>query len=116
VSGLERVGRLPVFIDEGQWSRAFEAAKRQVDTLYSQGLIDVPTGRVNGSLHRAAIEIATAALRAAAQDDEGDISDVGGVTVSQITNSTAKYPVPICLVPDEEKDLGPDTIHPSDIY
>src|SRR4051812_49138277 len=66
VSELERVGRLPVFVDEEQWSRAFEAAKIKVDTLYTQGLIDVPTGRVvNGTLHLAAVQIATAALRAA---------------------------------------------------
>jgi hypothetical protein len=85
VSELERVGRLPVFVDEEQWSRAFEAAKIKVDTLYTQGLIDVPTGRVvNGTLHLAAVQIATAALRAAAQDAEGDIGELPGVTVSRV--------------------------------
>jgi hypothetical protein len=84
VSELERVGRLPVFVDEEQWSRAFEAARIQVDTLYTQGLIDVPTGRVNGTLHLAAVQIATAALRAAAQDAEGDIGELPGVTVSHV--------------------------------
>ena len=70
-----------MFIDEGQWSRAFEAAQLQVETLYSQGLIEVPHGKVNGTLRAVAIKIATAALRAAAQDDEGDIGDLPGVEV-----------------------------------
>lgn len=64
-----------MFIDEDQWSRAFEAAKTQVEALYSQGLIDVPMGHaVNGTLHRAAVAIATAALRAASAP-VGDIGD-----------------------------------------
>lgn len=72
-----------MFVDEDQWARAFKAAQIQVDTLYAQGLIDVPGGSVNGTLHRVAVEIATAALRAAAQDDEGDISDVPGVHIDR---------------------------------
>ena len=80
-----------MFIDEDQWSRAYAAAKAQVETLYAQGLIDVPTGNVvNGTLHRAAVEIATAALRAAAQDDEGDIAEVSGVRVAHIPNDTTR--------------------------
>lgn len=81
MSELQRARRLPVFIDEDQWSRAFEAAKWQVDLLYSAGLIDVPSGSVNGRLHDAAVQIATAALRAAAQGDEGDIAEVPGIRV-----------------------------------
>lgn len=81
-----------MFIDEEQWSRAYEAAKRQVDILYANGLIDVPSGPVNGKLHDAAVRIATAALRAAAQEDDGDVGDLPGVTVSQIPNHTATYP------------------------
>ena len=91
---LQRVRRLPVFIDEEQWSRAFKAAMEQVDALYSSGVIDVPHGKVNGTLHHIAVKIATAALRAAAQDDDGDISDVPGVQVAQIRNHTANYPPP----------------------
>lgn len=87
---LERARRLPVYIDEEQWERAFKAAKQQVDHLYATGLIDVPSGPVNGKLHDAAVQIATAALRAAAQDDEGDISDVSGVHVDKVRN----YPSP----------------------
>jgi hypothetical protein len=81
---LERARRLPVFIDEEQWSRAFKAAKRQVDILYANGLIDVPSGPVNGKLHEAAVKIATAALRAAAQDDDGDVGDLPGVRVEEM--------------------------------
>ena len=70
-----------MFIDEEQWSRAFEAARTQVEALYTSGVIEVPHGGVNGTLHRVAVQIATAALRAAAQDDEGDIEDVAGVQI-----------------------------------
>lgn len=79
-----------MFIDEEQWSRAFQAAKQQVDMLYSQGLIDVPTGKVNGTLHHAAVQIATAALRAAAQDDTGDVGELPGVTVSQVHHPSVR--------------------------
>lgn len=75
-----------MFIDEEQWSRAFEAAKVQVEALYTSGVIEVPHGGVNGTLAHVAVQIATAALRAAAQDDEGDISGVAGVSVAQIPN------------------------------
>lgn len=82
-----------MFIDEEQWSRAYTAAKRQVDILYTQGLIDVPSGHaVNGVLHHAAVAIVTAALRAAAQDDEGDITDLPGVAAAQVRSHNAKYP------------------------
>lgn len=81
-----------MFIDEEQWSRAFRAAMKQVDALYSAGVIDIPAGKVNGTLHRVAVQIATAALRAAAQEDsEGDLSDIPGVQVAQIA---ATYPQP----------------------
>lgn len=96
---LERARRLPVFIDEEQWSRAFKAAMEQVDALYSAGVIEIPTGKVNDTLHRIAVQIATAALRAAAQDEEGDLSEVPGVSVAQIANHTAKYPVPVPAPP-----------------
>jgi hypothetical protein len=91
VSELQRVRRLPVFIDEEQWERAFKAAMAQVDALYTCGKIDIPHGRVNGTLRDIAVSIATAALRAAAQDDEGDISEVSGVQVAQMPNGTTKY-------------------------
>lgn len=77
-----------MFVDEDQWARAFKAAKNEVDTLYAQGLIDVPSGRVNGTLHRAAVAIATAALRAATRDDEGDIGELSGVHIDEIHNHT----------------------------
>lgn len=84
-----------MFIDEEQWSRAFEAAKDQVETLYSQGLIDVPTGNVvNGTLHRAAVAIATAALRAASAP-EGDITELPGVQIDEIGNPTATSSPPL---------------------
>jgi hypothetical protein len=89
---LQRARRLPVFIDEEQWSRAYEAAYAQVEALYCQGKIEIPHGKVNGTLRAVAVQIATAALRAAAQDDEGDLSEVPGVSVAQIANHTAKYP------------------------
>lgn len=79
-----------MFVDEDQWARAFMAAKNVVDALYADGEIDVPTGhKVNGTLHRAAVSIATAALRAAAQDDEGDISTVAGVRVDNVGSPPA---------------------------
>lgn len=111
-----------MFIDEEQWERAFKAAMEQVEALYSCGRIEVPHGKVNGTLRDVAVKIASAALRAAAQDDEGDIGDVPGVRVAQIHNGTAKYPYPVSgyqpptLGDVDAEDLGPDTIHPSDIY
>ena len=72
-----------MFIDEEQWSRAYEAAKQQVEVLYSTGKIEIPLGGVNGTLRDVAVQIATAALRAAAQDDSGDIGDLPGVHVSR---------------------------------
>lgn len=77
-----------MFIDEEQWSRAFEAAMQQVEILYSTGKIEIPHGKVNGTLRDVAVQIATAALRAAAQDDEGDIGEVAGVSVAQVSHST----------------------------
>jgi hypothetical protein len=105
---LERARRLPVFIDEEQWERAFKAAKLQVDQLYASGQIDVPSGCVSGRLHAAAIQIATAALRAAAQDDVGDIGDgeLEGVTVSQVPPQVTYYP------PDQSRPMSKDdTLH-----
>lgn len=84
-----------MFIDEEQWSRAFEAAIEQVNALYTLGKIEIPHGKVNGTLRDVAVQIATAALRAAAQDDEGDIGEVAGVRVAQMPNST-----PILRAPD----------------
>ena len=81
-----------MIVDEDQWARAFNAAKSVVEVLYSQGKIDIPSGHpVNGSLHSVAVEIATAALRAAARDDEGDISEVSGVRIDEITNGTTSF-------------------------
>lgn len=76
-----------MFIDEEQWSRAYSAAKDQVEALYTSGVIEIPTGKVNGTLHRVAVQIATAALRAAAQDDEGDLGDVPGVRIRSVDNT-----------------------------
>lgn len=90
MSDWQRARRLPVFVDEDQWRRAYAAAKETVQLLFSQGKIDVPSGPVNGSLDAVAVEIATAALRAAAQDDEGDISDLVGVHIDEIGSSTSK--------------------------
>jgi hypothetical protein len=95
VSELERVGRLPVFVDEEQWSRAFHAARDEVSVLEGQGLL-LPQTRESRTLiaHR----IATAALRAAAQVDEGDIGELPGVTVShvdEIANHTDTVTPPI---------------------
>ena len=70
-----------MFIDEEQWERAYKAAIEQVEALYICGVIEIPHGKVNGTLRDVAVKIATAALRAAAQDDEGDIEDVAGVQI-----------------------------------
>lgn len=83
-----------MYIDEGQWSRAYEAAMQQVEILYSSGKIEIPHGKVNGTLRDVAVQIVTAALRAAAQDDEGDIGEVAGVRVAQIPNSTPSLRLP----------------------
>ena len=80
-----------MFIDEEQWSRAFDAARAQVETLYTQGLIDVPCGRVNGTLAKVAVQIATAALRAAAQDDEGDLTDLPGVSIDEVKSPPIRH-------------------------
>lgn len=87
MSELERVGRLPVFVDEDQWARAYQAAKDTVELLFSQGLIEVPGGPAE--LTTVATRIATAALRAAAEDVSGDIGDVPGVHIDEIGNHTA---------------------------
>ena len=79
-----------MFIDEDQWSRAYEAARYEIAVLEGQGLLLPQTGESRTLLaHR----IATAALRAAARDEEGDIGEVSGVQVAQISNHTASYPV-----------------------
>jgi hypothetical protein len=93
VSELQRARRLPVFIDEEQWSRAFEAAKTQVESLVARGILYFDGGVKEW--HAAAVAIATAALRAAAQDDEGDITDLPGVAVAEIGNHTANYQSPV---------------------
>ena len=80
-----------MFIDEAQWERAFRAAMEQVEALYSCGRIEIPHGKVNGTLRDVAVQIATAALRAAAQDDEGDVGDLPGVEVAQIPNGTTNF-------------------------
>ena len=83
-----------MFIDEEQWSRAFQAARYEIAVLEGQGLLLPQTGESRTLLaHR----IATAALRAAARDEEGDIGDgdVAGVRVQQISNHTASYPHPV---------------------
>lgn len=98
-----------MFIDEEQWSRAYDAAKNEVEALYARGLIDVPTGHVvNGTLHTAAVQIATAALRAAAQDDEGDVSSLPGVRVAQIRNSTTTYQYSVGAPPVDEDEMPDD--------
>lgn len=98
-----------MFIDEEQWSRAFKAAMQQVEILYSTGKIEIPHGKVNGPLRDVAVQIATAALRAAAQDDEGDVGDLPGVMVARIPNRIPKGSSPVS---DEggDDDLGRDTL------
>ena len=93
MSELERVGRLPVFIDEEQWSRAFDAAKREMRVLYHATDATIPSAADLDSL---ATRIATAALRAAAQEDVGDVAELPGVTVSHI----------------DETPSHTDTVHP----
>lgn len=84
MSELQEGRRLPVFIDEEQWSRALEAAKSEVESLYSQGLLEVPAaGPVNGTLHRIAVSIARRAL-VAASAPESDISELPGVTIDEV--------------------------------
>jgi hypothetical protein len=85
VSELERVGRLPVFVDEEQWSRAFDAAYHELKTVvHSQLYGGDPLGSDPNVLKALSTRIATAALRAAAQDAEGDIGELPGVTVSHV--------------------------------
>jgi len=88
VSELERARRLPVYVDEDQWERAVKAAESELELLYSQGMIDVPTGPVNGTLHRVAVSIARRALLAATEP-EGDVSDLPGVRIDEIGSHTA---------------------------
>jgi len=82
-----------VIIDETQWERAFSAAKSEVELLYSQGLIDVPTGPVNGTLHRIAVCIARRAL-VAASAPEGDVSELPGVHIDDVSSPPLPSPVP----------------------
>jgi len=88
MSELQEVRRLPVFVDEDQWERAVKAAESELELLYSQGMIDVPTGPVNGTLHRVAVSIARRAL-VAASAPEGDISELPGVHIDEIGSQTA---------------------------
>jgi hypothetical protein len=97
VSELERVGRLPVFVDEEQWSRAFDAARQEVGVMVSSYAVPYLSPQQQTSL---ATRIASAALRAAAQDDGGDIEEVPGVTVShvgEIPNQTDKTRPPFTV-------------------
>lgn len=87
---LERARRLPVYLDVEQWDRAFKAARYEVARLEGEGLL-LPQTKESRTL--LANRIATAALRAAAQDEEGDLSEVPGVQVAQIANHTATYPI-----------------------
>lgn len=101
MSELERVGRLPVFIDEEQWSRAYEAARQEVAVMVSSYTVPYLSPQQQASL---ATRIATAALRAASQADDGDIGDLPGVTVShvdEIRSQTSKSepPAPAPLPP-----------------
>lgn len=77
-----------MFVDEDQWRRAFEAAKNEVDLLIASGEMTVPDTWGNLAKTGLAHRIASAALRAAAQDDEGDIGDVAGVRIDEIRNHT----------------------------
>lgn len=84
MSELQEGRRLPVFIDEEQWSRALEAAKSEMEALYSRGEVDIPSGMgVNGTLHRIAVSIARRAL-VAASAPESDISELPGVTIDEV--------------------------------
>ena len=94
-----------MFIDEEQWERAYQAAMEQVEILYSCGKIEIPHGKVNGTLREIAVQIATAALRAAAQDAEGDIVEVPGVQVAQISNGTGKFAVTL-YPPDQSRSMN----------
>lgn len=93
-----------MFVDEDQWRRAFEAAKNEVELLIAGGEITVPEtfGDVarTGLAHR----IASAALRAAAQDEEGDISDVAGVHIDEIRNHTRNNRLGTAL-PESSKEV-----------
>ena len=74
-----------MYVDEDQWERAVKAAESELELLYSQGMIDVPTGPVNGTLHRVAVSIARRALLAATEP-EGDVSDLPGVRIDEIAD------------------------------
>ena len=77
-----------MFVDEDQWSRAYAAAKAEVELLSNtDGMPELTPWQRN----RLAVRIATVALRAAAQDDSGDISTVPGVSVAEIDNHTVTY-------------------------
>ena len=104
MSELERVGRLPVFVDEEQWARAFEAAKHEMRILYHSTNATIPS---TADLDSLAVRIATAALRAAAQDADEDISTLPGVSVAQMPNQTTNYQV-------QAANLPPITVRPGD--
>lgn len=94
-----------MFVDEDQWRRAFEAAMNQVEHLYATGVIEIPHGKINGTLRDVAVQIAAAALRAAARDDEGDIRDLTGVHIDEIRNHTRKGLRPDLILID---DISPE--------
>lgn len=70
-----------MFVDEDQWARAYTAARNEVEALECSGLLLPQTWESRTLI---ATRIATAALRAAARDDEGDISELPGVSVDQV--------------------------------
>lgn len=94
-----------MFVDEDQWRRAFTAAKNEVELLVASGEISVPDTFGDLAKTGLAHRIAAAALRAAAQDDEGDIGDVAGVHIDQIRNHTRKGRQPDLILTD---DIAPE--------
>lgn len=77
-----------MFVDEEQWARAYAAARYEVAVLEGQGLLLPQTAHSRSLI---ATRIATAALRAAAQDSDGDVTELPGVTVSRIDEETIRY-------------------------
>ena len=81
-----------MFVDEDQWARAYQAAKAEVALIFSNGDTDNLPALTVTQQNELATRIATAALRAAAQDEEGDISDLPGVRIVEIDGSTTSLP------------------------
>lgn len=74
-----------MFIDEDQWSRAFAAAKAEVEALECAGILLPQTPE---SRRIIATRVATASLRAASAP-VGDVADLPGVHIDEIGSHTA---------------------------